>query len=324
MTITTALADWLLDADPALRWQVERDLLQEPAEVWRATRGQIAGSGFGYRLLQLQGQDGQWAGGSFFPAGFDFDGPEAANGAGQPWTATTWSLNTLRDWGLDAVELAGTAELLAVNSRWSYADLPYWHGEVDCCINGYTLANGAWLGADVSGIAEWFLSHSMPDGGWNCDWLDGASRSSFYSTLNALIGILYYESRVGGVPELAEARHAAEEYLLQRHLLNRLSTGQSVGPWAGQLAYPFRWKYSVLKALDYFRLAAEHDGAAPDPRLAEAVELLSGKRQSDGTWWQELRHPGRAWFEVDVPPGQPSKWLTLYSLRVLDWWDRRH
>jgi len=89
---------WLLDSDPALRWQVERDLVRELPEVWEGTRARIATEGFGQRLLALQDADGQWAGGAFFPAGFDFDDPE---GEGQPWTATTWTLNTLREWGLD-------------------------------------------------------------------------------------------------------------------------------------------------------------------------------------------------------------------------------
>jgi hypothetical protein len=179
--------DWLLDSDPALRWQVERDILRAPPATWEVTRARIATEGFGARLLALQDPDGQWAGGAFFPGGFDFDGPEAADGAGQPWTATTWTLKMLHDWGLDAGVLRDrrTAELLAENCRWEYDDLPYRGGEVDCCNNAWTLATGLWLGADVAGIVD----------------------------------------------------------------------------------------------------------------------------------------PGRVWFEVDVPAGEPSKWLTLYATRVLDWWD---
>jgi hypothetical protein len=155
---------WLRDSDPALRWQVERDLLGEPPEVWEATRARVATEGFGARLLALQDPDGQWAGGAFFPADFDFDGPEAADDAGQPWTATTWSLDSLREWGLDPAILRGrrTAELLAEHSRWEYDDLPYWGGEVDCCINAYTLANGLWLGADVGGTSTGWSNTGCP------------------------------------------------------------------------------------------------------------------------------------------------------------------
>ena len=244
--VAAGLVDWLLDSDPALRWQVERDLAGAPPEEWGATRARIATEGFGVRLLALQDPDGQWAGGAFFPGGFDFKGPEAAEGAGQPWTATTWTLNTLRDWGLDAAALAGTADLLAASSRWEYGGLPYWGGEVDCCINAYTLANGAWLGADVSALAEWFPARQMADGGWNCEWVTGSVRSSFHSTLNVLKGLLHFEAETGGTGTLRTARKAGEEYLLQRRLLRTLSTGQLVGPWATTFAYPFRWQYRAL------------------------------------------------------------------------------
>ena len=138
----TQILDWMLDTDPSLRWQVERDLVGAPPAVWQATRARVAREGFGARLLALQDADGQWAGGAYFPADFDFQGPEAVPGAGQPWTATTWSLNALREWGVDASALMGTAELLAANSRWEYENLPYWGGEVDCCINAWTMVNG--------------------------------------------------------------------------------------------------------------------------------------------------------------------------------------
>jgi hypothetical protein len=312
-----AVIDWLLDSDPALRWQVERDLVGAPPAVWGATRARIATEGFGARLLALQDPDGQWAGGAFFPGDFDFRGPEAAQGAGQPWTATTWALNTLRDWGLGPSALAGTADLLAANSRWEYKGLPYWGGEVDCA---YTLANGAWLGADVSALAQWFLDHRMADGGWNCEWVDGSTRSSFHSTLNVLKGLLYYEAETGGTDALREARKAGEEYLLQRRLIRTLSTGELVGPWVTTFVYPFRWQYTALKATDYFLAAAGHDGVPPDPRLAEAIEVIASARHPDGTWIQEVRYPGRVWFEVDVPPGEPSRWLTFYGTRALQRW----
>lgn len=321
MALEPGLLSWLLDSDPALRWQVERDLMGAAEPVWAATRARIATEGFGARLLALQDPDGQWAGGSFFPKDYAIDSPEAAEGAGQPWTATTWTLNILREWGLDASALAGTAELLEANSRWYYDDLPYWNGEVDCCINAWTLANGAWLGADVSGIARWFVDHRMAEGGWNCEWVEGSTRSSVHSTLNSLKGLLYYEAAHGSSDELRAARRAGEEYLLKRRLLRRLSTGDVLAPWVTRFAYPFRWFYSALNAAEYFRAAAWHDGTLPDPRLAEAIDVIRAARRPDGTWLQERRHPGRVWFEVDVPPGQPSKWLTLHGTRVLAWWD---
>lgn len=309
---------WLLESDPALRWQVERDLLREPPEVWEATRARVATEGFGARLLALQDPDGQWANGAYFPGDAD---PETETG--QPWTATTWTLNSLREWGLDPAvpRERRTAELLDEHCRWEYDNLPYWGGEVDCCINAWTVANGVWLGADVAGIVDWFLEHRMSDGGWNCAWVEGSTRSSFHSTLSSLRGLLAWESATGGTDETRAARREGEEYLLRRGLLRRLSTGEPVAPWVDWFAYPFRWRYNVLVAADYFRRAAEFDGTPPDPRMADAIALIRAARQPDGTWLQGPALSGRVWFEVDVPEGQPSKWLTLYGTRVLEWWD---
>jgi hypothetical protein len=320
--VAESLTDWLLNSDPSLRWQVERDIIGEPSAVWEATRARIATEGYGARLLALQDPDGRWAGGAFFPVDFDVESLQAADG-GQPWTATTWTLNSLREWGLDAAVLRErrTAELLAENARWEYDDLPYWGGEVDCCINAWTLANGVWLGADVDGIAEWFVERRLEDGGWNCEWVDGSMRSSLHSTLNSLKGLLAHETATGGSSATREARRAGEEYLLERRLCRRLSTGDKVAPWVDRFSYPFYWVYSVLNAADYFRESAEFDGRMPDPRMAEAIEVIRTARQPDGRWLQAGRKPGRVWFEVDVPAGLPSKWLTLYGTRVLEWWD---
>lgn len=305
--VSDTLAEWLLDSDPALRWQVERDLLGALPEVWEATRAKVATEGFGARLLALQDADGQWAGGAYFPA--DFRGSE--EGAGQPYTATTWSLNALREWGLDAAVLRGTAELLAENSRWEYDDLPFWDGEVDCCINAWTLANGVWLGANVNVIAQWFVTHQLPDGGWNCNWVEGSTRSSVHSTLSAMTGLLAY-----GDTATADARRRAEEYLLARGLFRRLSTGEPIAEWVNRLTYPFRWTYNVLTAADYFRQVSR-----ADPRMGDAIEMIRAARQPDGTWLQGRTHRGEVWFDVDVPEDEPSKWLTLYGTRVLNWWD---
>lgn len=153
--------DWLLDTDPALRWQVQRDLLDAPEHVWQQTRAEMATTGMGARLLALQDDDGQWAGGAYFPGRADPRALNRPDDQGQPYTATTWTLNTLREWRLDPAALTGTAAKLAASSRWEYDDLPCWGGEVDCCINAFTLANGAWLGADIGGLVDWFPEHQL-------------------------------------------------------------------------------------------------------------------------------------------------------------------
>jgi hypothetical protein len=243
---------------------------------------------------------------------------------GQPWTATTWSLDALREWGVGASVLGDTAARLAQNSRWEYDDLPYWGGEVDVCINAWTLANGVWLGADVEGLATWFVEHRLADGGWNCDWVEGKTRSSFHSTLNSLKGLLAYEAATGGSDATRAARRSGEEYLLERRLMRRLSNGDIVAPFVTQFVFPFRWKYSVLNAAEYFRAVSLLTGAPPDARMTEAMEAIRAQRQPDGTWLQAGPLPGRVWFEIDAPTGEPSKWLTLSGTRVLRWWDAYH
>lgn len=319
MTDMRPMLPWLLDSDPSLRWQVERDLADAPAAVWERTRSRVATEGHGARLLAQQDADGQWEGGAYFPAGF-FDSPEARE-PGQPWTATTWSLKDLREWGVDAAVLGDTAARLDAHSRWEYDDLPYWGGEVDVCINSFTLATGAWLGADVSRLVRWFPEHQLADGGWNCLAEEGDSvRGSFHSTLNALRGMLAYE-QISGDRSLRESRHRGEEYLLTRRLAYRLSTGELVGGFVTEFVYPNRHQYSALAALDHFRAAAVLEGVEPDPRLADAVAMVRAARHPDGTWHQGTPLAGRVWFDIDVPQGEPSRWLTFLALRVLRWWD---
>ena len=318
-----SLSDWLLDSDPALRWQVERDLLGADELVWQTTRARVASEGFGAALLAKQDPDGRWAGGAYFPGDFDFEGPEAQPGAGQPWTATTWSLNFLRDWGTPASALGDTANRLAVGCRWEYEDLPYWGGETDCCINAFTLANGQWLGADVAGIGQWFVDHEMAEGGWNCEWVEGSTRASIHSTLNSLKGIYEYQLAGQGSPELDAARVRAEEYLLQRELLHKLTDGEPLVSGITDFRYPLVWRYSTLNVMDYFRKSYLLRGQAPDARMAKAVQTIRDLQQPDGRWVQAGRIPGRMWFEVDVPAGEPSKWVTFLALRVLSWWDEQ-
>nr|WP_329608158.1 squalene cyclase [Microbacterium sp. KUDC0406] len=323
-SLTKEITDWLLDSDPSLRWQVERDLLDADEKVWQRTRSRIATEGFGATILSHQDPDGQWAGGAYFPSrsrDFTGHGIIERDREGQPWIATTWALKDLRDLGLDAGALAGTAEKLAANSTWEYDDLPYWGGEVDVCINGFTLATGAWLGADVSRLVAWFPEHRLEDGGWNCEAEEGDSvRSSFHSTLNALVEMLNHQ-RITGDDSLQATRHAGEEYLLERGLMRRLTTGEVVGPWVTDFIAPSRWQYSALAALDHFRAASVMEGTAPDPRFADAVEVVRAARQPDGTWLQGDVPGGAIWVDIDVPQGERSKWLTLIGSRVLDWWD---
>ena len=320
MTGSGSVIDWLLDSDPSIRWQVMRDLLGAPESEWRAERAKVETEGWGARLLSYEDEDGQWAGGAFVPSDFDF---REWQKVGQPWTATIFSLSQLREFGLDpSSDRANRAvELIGANSRWDEGGQPYWEGEVEECVNGRTVADGAYFGVDVSSIVDRLVGERLNDGGWNCERINGSVRSSFASTINVLEGLLEYEKATGGTSESREARQSGEEYLLERRLFRRLSTGEPADEQFLSFLHPNRWRYDVLRALDYFRSAAALTGAAPDQRLGEAVDHLRSRRLDDGRWPLDWSLPGRVWFDVNDGVGRPSRWVTLRALRVLRWWD---
>jgi hypothetical protein len=278
--------EWLLEGDPAIRWQVLRDLENAPADEVAAERARVERDGWGARLLALEDPDGLWAGGACFPAGYRGGEP------GQPWTATMHTLQTLQLLGLDpASESARRAiGLIAENGRWEHDGQRFFDGEVEPCINGRTIETGAYFGVDVSPLVERILTERLADGGWNCEVENGSVRSSFDTTMNVLDGLLEFERSAGGSAEARKARRSGEEYMLERGLFRRKSTGDVVQPAYLEFAFPYYWHYDVLRALDYFRWS----GADPDPRMAEAVDVVRSK---------------------------PSRWNTLRALRVLQWWD---
>jgi hypothetical protein len=320
MTESGLVIDWLLDSDPSIRWQVMRDLLDAPESDWTAERAKVETEGWGARLLSYQDEDGQWAGGAFFPSDFD---PREWEERGQPWTATTFSLSQLREFGLDpsSDRAKRTVELIGANARWDHDGQPYWEGEVEECINGRTVADGAYFGVDVSSIVDRLAGERLDDGGWNCERANGSARSSFASTINVLEGLLEYERATGGTPGSQEARKSGEEYLLERNLFRRLSTGEPADERFLHLGHPNRWHYNVLRALDYFRSSATLAGVDPDPRLRDAIDHVRSRRLEDGTWPLDWSPKGRVWFEVDEGQGKPSRWVTLRAMRVLRWWE---
>ena len=207
--------EWLMDADPAIRWQVMRDLTDaRPAEI-AAERARVATEGWGAQLLALQGPDGRWDGGTYRPGWVDETKPFF-----DAWTATHFSLWLLRDLGLppDSPEARRAVSLVRENVGWEANGALYFEGETEPCINGIALANGAYFGEDVAGIAERLVSEAQGDGGWNCWAAYGAKVSSFHSTLCVLEGLLEWEHAGGSSKAVAAARRRGEEYLLERKL----------------------------------------------------------------------------------------------------------
>jgi hypothetical protein len=310
---TTQEIAWLLDSDPAIRWQVLSDLTAASPDEVAAERARVQHEGWGARLLALEGADGLWAGGACFPAAYT-GGEE-----GQPWTATMHTLQTLQILGLDPASdpALRAVSLIAEHGRWEHAGQRYFDGEVEPCINGRTIEAGAYYGVDVAPLVDRILGERLPDGGWNCEAENGSVRSSFDTTITVLDGLLEFERATGGPAPVREARRSGEEYLLERSLFRRKSTGEVIDPAYLDFAFPYYWHYDVLRALDYFR----RSGAERDSRLAEAVEVVRSKRQPDGRWLLDRVHPGRIHFALEDGVGEPSRWNTLRALRVLGWWD---
>lgn len=310
---TTAVLDWLLDSDPSIRWQVLRDLTDATAHDVGAERARVATEGFGAQLLALQADDGTW-------------GNAAWN---HGWDSTMHVLLLLRDLGLDpATEQARHAlRLVREQVPWRGCgpeecdDNAFFAGEIEPCINGQVAAAGAYFGQDVTGIVDRLLSEQLPDGGWNCEAERGSTRSSFNTTICVLEALLEHVHHAGERSDVTASRLRGHEYLLERGLFRRKSTGatltkdrKSDAVWS-QFAFPTWWHYDVLRGLEYLRAA----GAAPDPRLADAIALVESKRDGDGVWRLDVQYAGTMPIATGDRVGEPSRWLTLRAMRVLEW-----
>jgi len=311
---------WLLDSDPSIRWQVMRDLIGAPAEEVAAERAKVATEGWGAQLLALQGADGSWAGTAF----------------NQAWDFTMHVPSLLRALGLDPASNEARRAVGRLRDRvrwkgwdwdgtwrgWEFDGNPFFAGEVEPCINGQVGASGAYFGQDIQRTLDRLLDEQLADGGWNCEAANGSTRSSFNTTICVLEALLEYELAGGTNSAVTEARLRGQEYLLERRLFHRKSTGEVIEHdrdgetvWT-RFAFPTWWHYDVLRGLEYLRRAR----VVPDERLAEAIDLVESKRDGDGRWLLETRYPGEMPIEMDEGEGQPSRWITLRALRVLNWY----
>ena len=304
--------DWLLDSDPAIRWQAMRDLTDAPAEKIAAERARVATEGWGARLLALRREDGLWETGT----------------SDSEWPSLL-ALLMLSDMGLDASSEEAQGAIAAVrdnatwHSRGPWRGTPVFAGEVEPCINGRVVAVGSYFGQDVTGIVERLLGEQMADGGWNCEQENGSTRGSLHTTINVLEGLLEHERATGASPEMTAARERGQEYLLERRMLRRLSSGELIDPAFTLFSFPTGWHYDALRGLDYLRAA----GVVPDPRVAEAIDLVRSKPDAEGRWPLENPHESEMVnarirdleFDMDEREGRPSRWNTLRALRVLRW-----
>lgn len=294
---------WMLDSDPAIRWQVMRDLTDEAWPVVAAERARVANAGWGARLLESQSPRGHWGPG------------EDRNGL-----ITVHSLTLLKDLGADpeARPVRRAIERVRKHVRWHYCEgRPYFDGETEACINGRVLATGGYFGAPSKRLLEQLLGEQLADGGWNCE-APKSTRSSFHSTICVLEGLLEYEKACGRSPRLTKARTRAQDYLLARRLCRSLTTGAVIDKSWMRFQFPPSYHYDVLRGLDYFRRA----GWKPDERMAEAIGVVRARRHQNGVWPLNRIDPRRFTFDMEAGVGMRSHWNTLRALRVLKWHSR--
>ena len=304
--------DWLLDSEPAIRWQAMRDLTDAPADQVAAERARVATEGWGARLLALRREDGLWH----------------TDTSDSEWPSLL-ALLMLGDMGLDASSEVAREAISLVRDKATWHSRGAWHGtpvfagEVEPCINGRVVAVGSYFGQDVTGIVERLLGEQMADGGWNCEQENGSTRGSFHTTINVLEGLLEHQRARGGSAEATAALERGHEYLIERRMLRRLSSGELIDPAFTRFSFPTGWHYDALRGLDYLRAA----GVAPDARVAEAIDLVRSKRDAEGRLPLENPHESELVnarvrdleFGMDEREGRPSRWNTLRALRVLRW-----
>jgi hypothetical protein len=290
---------WLLDSDPAIRWQVMRDLTDAAPEVIRAERSRVATEGWGAELLARQSAAGDW-------------------GGGRQWDLiAVWSLVVLKDLGLDPASKQVRTMIDRVEKGLVYKPLnnrPFLLGETEPCINGRILGVGAYFKEPNDALAKQLLSEQLEDGGWNCE-APKSRRSSFHSTICVLEGLLEYERAGRKSAAVTEARKRAENYLLERHMLRSLRSGEVIDKRWLRFSYPTHWHYDVLRGLDYLRNA----GIKPDGRVSEAIEIVIKRRHQNGRWPLNLLHPEEIPLQMETAVGSASRWNTLRALRVLRW-----
>jgi hypothetical protein len=298
---------WLLEGDPSIRWQVQRDLLDRADSTWQRERARVARDGWGADLLARQDDDGGWSGAVYSPK----------------WTSTHYTLLQLLRLGLPPGHPAGRRAvdriLGAARFQEGGINLAKTVPVPDGCVNGMVLLMASYFGcsgAVPDGVIGWLLGRQMPDGGWNCEDWRGATHGSFHTTISVLEGLEAYRlANPGQATSIVQPVESAREFLLTHRLYRSHRTGEIADHAFTMFSFPPRWHYDVLRALDYFAAAQ----ATHDPRFEDAIDLVIGKRQSDGTWTLQNRHPGRLHFSMEAG-GQPSRWNTLRALRVLRWW----
>lgn len=300
----TSVIDWLLQGDPAIRWQVFCDLMDGPVERVAEERAKIGTEGWGRQLLDNQDACGTWGNGYYSPK----------------WTSTTYTLLLLRRLGLphDNTAARRGAQCLLDGGEWIDGGIIFWKRHIlDVAVVGLVLSIAAYFRLKdkrVSAMVDYLHQHQGSDGSWN-DTVDDVANKPFHITIAVLEALLEYQQTLRTPDATVNAMlQAGQNFLLAHHLYLNPETDKPLDMAWTRFSFPPRWHYDVLRALDHFQASR----ASYDKRLRPALELLKKKQQPNGSWILYHRHPGKTYFELE-PVGQPSRWNTLRALRVLRW-----
>ncbi len=297
------LIEWLLEGDVSIQHQVERDLLgRERPDL----QERIATEGWGAQFLSFRKKEGHW--------GQRFYQPK--------WISTHYTVLDLKNLAISPNNKAIKQSITQVIQTLKGPDggiLPIGKEQKsDVCVNGMFLNYAAYFGAsdeDLHSIIDFLLAEHMQDGGFNCNSnYKGAVHSSMHSTLSVIEGILEYAKNgyTYRLEDLQSAEEQSRAFILQHELFRSDHTGNIIDKKMLMLSYPSRWKYDILRGLDYFQSA----GVNYDPRMQAALDILKKKRRKDNKWPVQAKHPGQTHFDMEVTGG-PSRWNTLRALRVL-------
>lgn len=299
---------WLLEGDPSIIYQTRRDIMHETD--LDKYQNLILTKGWGQKFLALQNPNGHWGAGFYSPK----------------WTSTHYTLMDLislnvpkTDGIIKAINNIINESLGPDGGVNSSEDIK----NSDVCINGMFLNYASYYGLEqekLKSIVDFIISQKMMDGGFNCRLnRSGAKHSSVHTTINTIEGIERYrrEGYTYRLEELVALQRSSEEFLLMHRLYKSDHTGEVINKSMTMLSNPYRWKYNVLRALDYFRFADR----PYDERMSDAIELLKSKMKKDGTFPVQSKHPGKFHFEMEKT-GKSSRMNTLIAYRVLQYYDK--
>lgn len=303
------LIQWLLEGDVSIQYQVWRDLLHIEK---RDLQDRIAGEGWGKIILSKRHPDGHW--------GDRFYQPK--------WISTHYTLLDLRNLNFppDHPAVQASIEKVLIHDKAADGGIrlgPSTAVNSDICVDAMVLNYGSYFQMPeklLQSLVDCILNQIMPDGGFNCQTLaTGAKHSSLHTTLSVLEGFTEFQKARHNYRknDITRALQSAKTFILMHHLFLSDRTGRIINKNFLKLVYPCRWKYDILRAMDYFQYAKSNR----DIRMEEALTFLIKKRNADGTWNVQAAHPGQVHLTMEQA-GKPSRWNTLRMLRILQHFER--